>query len=140
MRSVLAEAALAVPESGAAAHPPIAERRGKGTASSPSSLSPSPCMAAPGFPPRHMGSLRQKNALIAKKQLSTRQNVHLWGLKMPKTPGEMGQVGHSEATQQHATPEKLLAPLRVNSCAADANTVLAISTCLAQTAKTAALI
>lgn len=54
----------------------------------------------------------------------------------------MGEVGHSEATHQHVIAEKLMAPLRVNSYAADANTsVLAIryQSCL-YTAKTAALI
>lgn len=92
-----------------------------------------------GFTPRQMGSFRQKSV---NKQLSNRQKFHLGRLKKPKSPGEMGQVSHSEATHQRVIPEKLMAPLRVNSHAADANTsVLAVRyLSRSHTANTAALI
>lgn len=124
MRSVLAEEALSVPESGAAVHPPFGEGRWRSVQCS-FSITPFSILT-------HSSS----------KQLSTRQKLHLWRLKKSESPGEMGKVGHSEATHQRVTPEKLMAPLRVNSDAADTNTsVLAIRylSC-SYTAKTAALI
>lgn len=82
-----------------------------------------------------------KTFSLVNMQLSTRQKFHLWRLKKPRSPGEMGQAGHSEATHQCVTPGKLMAPLRVNSSAADANTsVLALRyVSRSHTAKTAAL-
>lgn len=84
----------------------------------------------------------RKTCSLVNTQLSTRQKSHLWRLKKPNSPGETGRVGLSEATHQRVTPEKLMAALRVNSDAADANTSVLAVRYLSRlyTAKTAALI